>query len=210
MRGVRTAAARRGAAVVPAVVRRLLVLAAGAAAVLRRRVGVARVPVIRRARVAVARVAAGRRTVRRAGTRRGDAGPLNAATSFFSMSASRFSSNLSWADTVLVRAETLSVARTVRPVVVRRAAVVRRAVVLRVAARGAAGLRGVRVAGRAAVRLVPVRLVVRGMSPIPPKLLWRDGGPRREAQDPSSDCRRACRLMWAGLLKRGPAPRGPE
>jgi hypothetical protein len=69
--------------------------------------------------------------------------------------------------------------------VVRRAAV-RRAVVLRAVVRAAvrlvAGLRVVRVAGRAVVRRVPVLLGVRGIGPSPPSLLRRTMWERLEVQ----------------------------
>ncbi|MGA8426708.1 MAG: hypothetical protein WB801_03880, partial [Candidatus Dormiibacterota bacterium] len=55
-----------------------------------------------------------------------------------------------------------------------RLAVVRRAVEVRAAARLAAGLRVVLAAERAAVRLVPVLLVVRGIVPTPPSCFGAD------------------------------------
>ncbi|MGC2192280.1 MAG: hypothetical protein WA751_08090, partial [Candidatus Dormiibacterota bacterium] len=70
--------------------------------------------------------------------------------------------------------------RVVRRAVVRRAAVLR--AVVRAAVRLVAGLRVVRVAGRAVVRLVPVLLGVRGIGPYPPSLLWRKFRERLEVQ----------------------------
>jgi hypothetical protein len=172
VRAGRVAAARRGPAAfraAVAVVRRRVVVARAvvvARVAVRRRAEVVRGVAVRRARVLADLVPVLRRAVERRAVLRPLRGAVavrpTAASSFFSMSARRFSNAFSWAETVRVRVAAVGAVRVVRR------AVVRRAVVLRAAVRLAAGLRVVRVAGRAVVRLVPVRLVVRGMCPTPP------------------------------------------
>ena len=168
---VRGARAARVVAARVAEVRRRAVARAGVVrAVLRRRAVVVRAAAVLRLRAAARGAVARRVAVRRAGLRavRGAAAlRLTAASSFFSMSARRFSNALSWVETVLVSDAAVGAVRVVRRAVVLRA-VVLRAVVLRAAVRLVAGLRVVRAAGRAVVRLLPVLLGVRGMVPIPP------------------------------------------
>jgi hypothetical protein len=144
--------------------------------------------VVRRVRVAgravVVRLAVVRRAVvRRTGLRvlRGAAAlRVTAASSFFSMSARRFSRAFSCAERFLLSEAAVGAVRVVRRAVVRRAVVLR--AVVRAAVRLVAGLRVVLAAGRAVVRLVPVLLGVRGMDESPPRLLRREQFERLDVQ----------------------------
>ncbi|MGH2929468.1 MAG: hypothetical protein ACRDL8_14795 [Solirubrobacteraceae bacterium] len=175
-RGV-AAAVRRGVAAVVRAVRRRRVVVVVAGLRLREvlRAAVRRPPVL----------AVRRRTVRLPGRRALVvllARPT-AASNFFSISTRCFSNALSWAVSARVDAA-LEVAAAVLRRAAGRRAVVRRTLVrllaarrtpVRALARLVLDLRVVLEAGRAAVRLVPVLLVVRGISSDPPVCFGGNG-----------------------------------